>query len=144
MLNWIQVNNSQIFDYPELLESGDKLVPLNAACEELFNPPISRPTINRYSNVGVRNVILRTVLIGGTRCTTASEVKRFSLAQLPNPTSPDNEPVGNAPKRPAKKTGNGMTAEEIATGLARHGFRPAFRSDGSGSGIFYAYLRVAE
>jgi len=113
--------SNKIFDYPELLESGDKLVPLNAACEELFNPPISRPTINRYSSIGVRDVKLRTVLIGGTRCTTASEVKRFSRAQLPNPAPSDGEPVSSVPKRPARKTGGGMTAEDIATGLARHG-----------------------
>jgi len=114
--------SNKIFDYPELLESNEELVPLTKACKE-FRPPISLPTIIRYASVGVREVKLRTVLIGGTRCTTASEIKRFSRAQLPNPVPLDNESASNAPKRPARKTGNGMTAEEITTGLARHGLK---------------------
>jgi hypothetical protein len=112
--------SNNIFDYPELLEGDDDLIPLTEACKK-FRPPISRPTIERYIRVGVRDVVLRTVLMGGNRCTTASEIKRFSRAQLPNPVPPMNEPSGNIPKRSARKTGNGMTAEEVAAGLARHG-----------------------
>ena len=72
----------QIYDYPELIESGETLVPVSKACKELFNPPISIPTGVRHYSVGVRDAILRTVKVGGSRCTTASEVKRFTLAQL--------------------------------------------------------------
>ena len=110
---------SEIYDYPELLEGNEELVPLTEACE-LFRPPISRATIERYFRVGVRGVVLRTVLMGGSRCTTASEVKRFELEQLPNPISCDGA-TKNAPKRSARKTGGGMTAEEVSAGLARHG-----------------------
>lgn len=115
-----------IFDYPELLENDEELVPLTRACKELFRPPISKPSIDRFAYVGVRDEFLRTVKIGGIRCTTKSEVKRFSLAQLQNPAptdTVDDESVIKVPKRSTKKTGGGMTQEQIATGLARHGLK---------------------
>ena len=111
---------SEIFDYPELIESGEPLTPMSRACVELFNPPISKPTGVRYYIDGVRGVLLKTVRIGGVRCTTAAEVKRFSLAQLENPAPPDNESVSKPTKRSTKKISTGMTAEEITAGLARH------------------------
>ena len=111
---------NEIFDYPELLESNEELIPLTEACKK-FRPPVSRPTIGRYVRVGVRDVILRTVKVGGCRSTTLSEIKRFSLAQLENPAPQTDESIKDTPKRSAKKSGGGMTAEEISAGLARHG-----------------------
>jgi len=112
--------SGKIYDYPELLEGDEELLPFAKACKE-FRPPVSIPTINRYSSDGIRNAVLRTVKIGGTRCTTLSEIKRFSLAQLGNPVPPCNESTKDAPKRSTRKTGSGMTADEISAGLARHG-----------------------
>ena len=57
--------SKQLYDYPELLESGEPLVPMSKACEELFNPSISKPTGVRHYHVGVRDAILRTVKIKG-------------------------------------------------------------------------------
>jgi hypothetical protein len=111
--------SNKVYDYAELIESGEKLVPLSEACE-FFRPPVSKPTIIRHYSFGIRGEILRTVKVGGIRCTTVSEIKRFMLAQLENPAPPDNEPRNNVPKRSTKKTGGGMTPNEISEGLKRH------------------------
>ena len=113
---------NKILDYAELLEGDEELFPLTEACKK-FRPPISRPTIDRYCTVGVRDEVLRTVRIGGIRCTTQTEIRRFSIAQLQNPVPASDEGDDDVPKkRSPRKTGSGgMTADEISAGLARHG-----------------------
>ena len=113
----------KIFDYPELLEGDEELLLLNRACKK-FKPPVSEPTIWRFASIGVRDAVLRTILIGSRRYTTESEIRRFTLAQLQNPApgnATDKESTCNVPKRPKRKIGNGMTQAEIEAGLARHG-----------------------
>ena len=112
--------SNTIFDYPELLEGDEELLHLSQACKK-FRPPISRPTIERIIRIGVRDVVLRTVLVGSRRYTTSSEIKRFTLAQLQNPVPPNDEPANDIPKRPTRRASGGMTPEEVSAGLARHG-----------------------
>ena len=115
--------SNKIFDYPALLEGDEELIPLTEACKK-FRPPISKPTIDRHYTVGVRGVILKTVRMGGIRCTNLTEIRRFELAQLPNPVQSDatgDESVSKSLKRSTRKASGRMTPEEIAAGLARHG-----------------------
>ena len=108
-----------IFDYRELIESGEELIQLSQACKE-FNPPISDPTSWRYVCDGVRGKKLKTVKVGARRFTTRAAIHEFKIAQLENPAPSNDEPVSDIPKRSTKRTG-GMTQEEISAGLARHG-----------------------
>jgi hypothetical protein len=62
---------------------------------------ISVATFYRWSTAGCRGVILETVQIGGSRCTSREALQRFferlSVAQQAPPASGDDEPHAPAP-----------------------------------------------
>jgi hypothetical protein len=69
-----------IFDYPELLEKGEPLLDLTKAAKKIPTNP-SRASIERWVRRGVRNVQLKTVMVGGRRYTTETAIREFLVGQ---------------------------------------------------------------
>jgi hypothetical protein len=90
--------------------TNEQLIPFNAAREAFpGGKRLALQTVHRWRQKGVRGTKLETILIGGSRFTSAEAIQRFIAAQ--NPTESPEPAITGSQRKTMAATANRILAE---------------------------------